>query len=285
MEKNFHIEEYNEQQDEPRQRTFEVFDELKNHLNSPENYILADDVLKEEGACQELAENIKEYSQSLKQREKIIGENNSVIDILGNIQTCLFAYLNRIKHNKGNERAEKNVVEKEKVLDDYFFLLQNYPEFETEELGSKDGFLGSMIKDETDPEKQKKLKEITTDKVEQVKFYRDFLLRQEMTAIKSHEIKKKQSGEKFDPHFDVINPDTLTDLDLNIYKKFKQHKLTVKEKAEYARSFDGVEDFYNDSSSNFCGWIGSQFEHPENLKWFNPREYAERKKSGVPGFI
>jgi len=174
MEKIIHIEDF-ERKDVSRQRTFEIFDEIENSLSKPENYKIIDEVLLRDGASYELGEKIIRCSEKLKNEKKPINEKNSAIDVLENLQTCLFAFVERVKKKGIYELAQKNIADKIRALNNYFDLLINWREFTNAEFGNEDGYLGYLVKNETDVEKRKEFMEIRADKVKYVDFCKEIL--------------------------------------------------------------------------------------------------------------
>lgn len=70
--------------------------------------------------------------------------------------------------------------------------------------------------------------------------------REEMSGYKKEEMRKKaefekrgSQGERYDPHFDDINPEHLTEDDMAVWEKTKNKTLTRKELQEYLGRMSG----------------------------------------------
>jgi len=273
------IESLIKRKEEPQLRTFEVLGELVDSLNNLENYRTIDKIIGKDGTSQKLASQIAEYNQKLSkqfsERQIFIKEQNSVDDVLENMHSCLFLSANRVNEGKNSELVNKNITGKVNSIRDYLFLLKNYNDFENKELGTEDGFIGPLINNETEETIRTQLTEIQTDKEKYVKFCRNYFYKNEVTAIKTSELEKMQNGQKYNPHFEDIDPETLTDEDFEIYNGFKQQILSPDEFYTYAQTFYDIDDYHN-PQLNFKAWIANQLEYPENLKWFDPKEYETR---------
>lgn len=95
--------------------------------------------------------------------------------------------------------------------------------------------------------------------------------RAEIQALKDAEMAKKaewekrgQKGEQYNPHFDLISPDALTELDAEIYQKFLDKTLTFDEfngaRNEVNMSIPRDEDAFENPRSNFYAYLGNS-EH------------------------
>lgn len=60
--------------------------------------------------------------------------------------------------------------------------------------------------------------------------------REEIRKIKEEELRKEKEGEKFDPHWRIIDPSDLTEEDMEIWKKFKDDTLTPEDHEKYSES-------------------------------------------------
>ncbi len=96
------------------------------------------------------------------------------------------------------------------------------------------------------------------------------LFREEIENIRKREMEKKEQEEKYDPHFDDIKPEELTEEDRVIYEKFKDDSMIFKEFSDYqqrvlseadARRVSGAKE----SRVNFCAWITNRISGDE--KW------------------
>lgn len=122
-------------------------DRLVGQLSSPENYKIINEAVGEEGASQELADRLWKYSEKL--GAKTISLNNSVRDVLGNLEATLLGIVKRAQ-KKGLEKYKEEIAGLFKNVKDYVSLLENenYREFEKDELGSRLGFLSSKMEKE-----------------------------------------------------------------------------------------------------------------------------------------
>lgn len=122
-------------------------DRLVGQLSSPENYKIINEAVGEEGASQKLADRLWKYSEKL--GAKTIFLNNSVRDVLGNLEATLLGIVKRAQ-KKGLEKYKEEIAGLFKNVKDYVSLLENenYREFEKDELGSRLGFLSSKMEKE-----------------------------------------------------------------------------------------------------------------------------------------
>lgn len=122
-------------------------DRLVGQLSLPENYKIIDEAVGEEGASQELADRLWKYSEKL--GAKTISLNNSVRDVLGNLEATLMGFVKRAQ-KKGLEKYKEEIAGLFKNVKDYVSLLENenYARFEKDELGSQLGFLSGKMKKE-----------------------------------------------------------------------------------------------------------------------------------------
>lgn len=122
-------------------------DRLVGQLSLPENYKIIDEAVGEEGASQELADRLWKYSEKL--GAKTISLNNSVRDVLGNLEVTLMGFVKRAQ-KKGLEKYKEEIAGLFKNVKDYVSLLENenYIRFEKDELGSQLGFLSGKMEKE-----------------------------------------------------------------------------------------------------------------------------------------
>ncbi len=99
-------------------------------------------------------------------------------------------------------------------------------------------------------------------------------LRQKVAEIQKEEMIKKEKGEYYDPHFDFINPEILTEEDLIIFDKFLKKILTREEFENYR-----VPGTINDPRLEFRGFLGNKLGLVDNLKWFNPKDFETWEKA------
>jgi diguanylate cyclase (GGDEF)-like protein len=78
--------------------------------------------------------------------------------------------------------------------------------------------------------------------------------RAEIRKIKEIEIAKKEIGDPYETHFDMINPDDLTENELFAYHKFTAGKL----KPESLAAYDFSRDPENQSAKYFFQWLRSK---------------------------
>ncbi len=112
--------------------------------------------------------------------------------------------------------------------------------------------------------------------IEQKEVTSDEILREEIREIKETEAEKQKRGEQFDLHFEDINPTDLTSDDLEIYRKFKEKTLTLKEFRQYQATF--MHKGKEDSRSDFAAWLGNQFTTPEWLKFWGKEDEDDEDK-------
>ena len=81
--------------------------------------------------------------------------------------------------------------------------------------------------------------------------------RQEIVDIGTAEMAKKEKGEKYDPHFDVLNPQELTEADLDIFRAFKEKALKKEDYALYQEETrrETQQGIFTESRSNFSAWL------------------------------
>ena len=107
-------------------------------------------------------------------------------------------------------------------------------------------------------------KEQTPDSFKQEK-----LTEEELNALRS-EIAELKAAKGHDIHFDSINPDELTDEDLEIFGKFKNKTLKRGEFKMWSKTaIKGSARFY------FYGWINNRLNERENIKWYDPISYEK----------
>jgi hypothetical protein len=108
-----------------------------------------------------------------------------------------------------------------------------------------------------------KLKEgINIENTEEIYFES---LRHQVELIKKEEMMKKDNGEKYDPHFDFVEPNKLTEEDLIIFDKFLK-KILTKEEFAYYKPLGGL----GDSRAEFKYWLSNKVLCDGNLEWFDP---------------
>lgn len=91
-------------------------------------------------------------------------------------------------------------------------------------------------------------------------------LRQEIAEVQEFELNNKKNGFKYNPHFDGIKPEELTNEDLEIFKRFKEGTLTRGEFTKYQSSF-----WENSGNQRgiFMAWVANKL---------SSKEWAERWK-------
>lgn len=83
--------------------------------------------------------------------------------------------------------------------------------------------------------------------------------RAEIAEIKRVEMEKMERGEKYDPHFEHIESQFLTEADMNIYKKIDNGTLKLEEFREYQLTGEAKGmDALTDPRINFMGWLGNK---------------------------
>ena len=105
------------------------------------------------------------------------------------------------------------------------------------------------------------------------------LFKAEISEIKKQEMEKKAQGEKYDPHFENINPKELKEEDKIIYEKFRDGSMNFKEFSAYQQNIvaDGTErkvQGFKDSRRMFYAWICNKIAG--NQIWLD--KFAEEKK-------
>jgi hypothetical protein len=89
------------------------------------------------------------------------------------------------------------------------------------------------------------------------------IFRVEIRAILEQEMGKKKRGEGYNPHFNFIDPEQLTDADLLIYKKFKDKTLTRQDFLEYKAGMANF-DMYS-ARACFQMWLSNQISTLDSL--------------------
>lgn len=158
MEKVIHFEEFIER-DEPKPRTYEIIDDAVNSLNLPGRFSVIDRALNQESAAQELAERLREYDENLENKQ--IGEKNSVMDVVENLELSLGGIAERANKKGLSDVYKKIIVDNSNTLNNYLSLLRDYPHFEKAELANEDGFLRHKLKKED-------LEKLRSDKIKYV---------------------------------------------------------------------------------------------------------------------
>lgn len=143
MEKVIHFEEFIER-DEPKPRTYEIIDDAVNSLNLPERFQVIDQAIKQEGAAQELAGKLRIFGNDLKNKQ--IGEKNSAMDVVENLQMALGGFAERANKRGLSDVYKKFISDNFSALSDYLFLIDKHSDFEKAELANEDGFLRNKFK-------------------------------------------------------------------------------------------------------------------------------------------
>jgi hypothetical protein len=86
-------------------------------------------------------------------------------------------------------------------------------------------------------------------------------LRQQVESIQKVEMAKKENGEDYDTHFDIIDSSKLTEEDLLIFDKFLKKVLTKKDMANYK-----IIERNDSPSANFEWYLINKLQC---AKWFN----------------
>ena len=126
-----------------------------------------DEVIDQEGASQELAEELGEYGKSLKNKQ--IGEKNSVMDVVQNLQLSLNGFAERANKKGLSDIYKERISKNFGALKEYLNLLRNYKKFENAELSDEDGFLGRKLNE------RKETEELRTNKIKYVEESKKFL--------------------------------------------------------------------------------------------------------------
>lgn len=94
------------------------------------------------------------------------------------------------------------------------------------------------------------------------------MMRQKIAELKQAYLERKEKGGKYNPHFEIIDPDKLTDVDLGVFEKFIEETLTEKEFRDYLTSFENMKDQESDPRFNFKAWMANQLCSPEWMERF-----------------
>ena len=99
-------------------------------------------------------------------------------------------------------------------------------------------------------------------------------LRAGLGKIRRRELERKERGDSYDPHFDLIDPALLGDEDLEVYGKFLDQTLKRDEFDTWRKKVQGSGDI-NDPRFNFAAWLANKLMSKENMRWFTPEDYKQ----------
>ncbi len=102
------------------------------------------------------------------------------------------------------------------------------------------------------------------------------IFREEIAEMKKIEMEKKEQQEKYNPHFNEIEPNTLIEEDLDIYKKCSTGSLKKEEFLKYQSQFREIKD-NKDPRFNFMAWLGNKLNTLEWYKRWNPEFYKDKE--------
>lgn len=116
-------------------------------------------------------------------------------------------------------------------------------------------------------------------------------LRSQIVEIKKEEMEKKKKWEEggkkpgdnrkaYDAHFDAIEPEYLTDEDLEIYRKFKKENLSKEEFLNYKENMknklkEDYETLGSKSRHDFQAWLSNKILVREIIKKYGERRLGE----------
>lgn len=102
--------------------------------------------------------------------------------------------------------------------------------------------------------------------------------RQEIGLLKAQELEKKEKGEQYNPHFEIIEPSVLNDRDQEIYEKYKGGTLEREEFESWRNDINREKrterpdvDSMKDPRSNFYFWLGNQLSTKEWMERWNEK--------------
>lgn len=99
--------------------------------------------------------------------------------------------------------------------------------------------------------------------------------RQEIADIGELEMRNKDLGGEYNPHFEKIDASELSEDDLDIYAKFKNGSLTQAEFADYRNGFS--ENDRGESRKMFMYWLANQLSGGEWPKKWDPERLKKEE--------
>lgn len=99
--------------------------------------------------------------------------------------------------------------------------------------------------------------------------------RQEIADIRELEMRNKDLGGEYNPHFEKIDANNLGGDDLDIYAKLKNGSLTQAEFADYRNGFS--ENDRGESRKMFMYWLANQLSVGEWLKKWQAESFKKEE--------